>query len=493
MHVRRIYALPVAAALSLVPLAFHAPSSRAVAAPRRPNILLIETDDQTLESIRVMQTVQSRLVARGTSFTRAYASRPLCCPSRATVLTGQYAHNSGLWNNTLPNGSFYGLRHQNNTLPVWLHRAGYHTALLGKYLNGYGTRDPRQVPPGWDDWHGSVDWSTYHYRDFTLNDNGTPHEYVGRYQPDVYGRIGATIVRRSAALARPFFFWLAFAAPHFGKPPDPDDPALPTPNVADRYRDSFAGEPLHSGPSFNEADVSDKPRFISAIPRFDAAKQAAIQEAYQQQLETLQSVDDAVGRVLSALDASGEARNTLVVFTSDNAYFYGQHRLDQGKDLPYEPATRVPLIMRGPHVPSGVRRNQLVANVDLAPTFLDAANASPGRLMDGRSLIPLANHAALARSRPILLEAKGRAGQVHGLGRPRLRSWFGVRTPRYVYTSYTYADPALPRDFELYDMRQDPNQLVNRVDEPALAGVRARLAGTLAALMSCSGATCRNP
>jgi arylsulfatase A-like enzyme len=179
------------------------------------------------------------------------------------VLTGQYAHNHGVLGNEPPDGGFRKLD-STNTLAVWLQRAGYHTAHLGKYLNHYGEADPTEVPPGWSDWNGSVDPSTYNFLNTTLNENGTLVSYRGQYQADVYAEKASEIVRRGAASGQPFFAWIAFTGPHAGGPREPDDPGSSgnggTPAVADRHRDAFAFEPVPDVPSFNEADVSDKPR-----------------------------------------------------------------------------------------------------------------------------------------------------------------------------------------------------------------------------------------
>ncbi len=354
---RRAVPAALVAATVLLQGAVAEPPPVQAQAPR-PNVVVIMTDDQTAASLRVMANVRRLLAERGTTFTRSFTVYPQCCPSRASVLTGQYAHNHGVLGNSPPAGGYVKLDHS-NTLPVWLEDAGYHTAHIGKYLNGYGAGDPLEIPPGWSEWRGSVDPSTYRYTGYTLNEEGTLSTYAG-YQTDVYAAKAVNVIERRAPLARPFFLSVAFLAPHSGAPADPDDPGagIVTPSPAPRHRDAFSSEPLPTPPSFNEADVSDKPAGISGRVLLPPARIAAIRENYQQELESLLAVDQAVARIIGALRESGELANTFVIFTSDNGFFHGEHRIAQGKNLPYEPAIRVPLVVRGPGVPAGRRLHE---------------------------------------------------------------------------------------------------------------------------------------
>jgi N-acetylglucosamine-6-sulfatase len=471
---RRVLLAALVATAVLLPGAADEPQHAGAQAPPRPNIVVIMTDDQTAESVRVMANVRRLLVERGTSFTNSFTVYPQCCPSRATFLTGQYAHNHGVLGNSPPAGGYIKLNHA-NTLPVWLASSGYYTAHIGKYLNGYGGRDPREIPPGWTEWRGSVDPSTYRYTGYTLNENRTLTTYAG-YQTDVYATKAAEIILRRAPLAQPFFLSVAFLAPHSGAPADPDDPGagIVTPSPAPRHRNAFAAEPLPRPPSFNEADVSDKPSGIRNRSLLPTTRISAIRENYQQELESLLAVDEAVARIVAALQASGELANTLVIFTSDNGFFHGEHRVAQGKNLPYEPAIRVPLALRGPGVPAGLRLGQRVANVDLAPTIVDAANATPGRLLDGRSLLPLLASPATPLARDLLVE-RG----------PGEDPYAALRTNRYLYVEYASGAR------ELYDLATDPYQLRSRHADPAYASVRSNLAARLARMRTCRGANCR--
>lgn len=470
------------AATALVGALACAPAATAANKDDKPNVLVLETDDQTLESLRVMTTTQKLLAAKGTTFDNSFASFPLCCPSRSTLLTGQYAHNHGVFGNSPPFGGYAKLDHA-NTLAVWLQAAGYRTTHLGKFLNGYGAGNPSEIPPGWSEWYASVDPSTYRYWNYTLNENGTLVNYgadEAEYQTDVYARKAVDIVRRQAESRRPFFLWTAFLAPHSGSGvEDTDDPDnFATPEPAPRHRNRFAAEALPRPASFNELDMSDKPRTIRNRPRFGAPRTAAIRENYQQRLESLLAVDEAIGQILNALASTGELDDTLVVFTSDNGFFHGEHRLQSGKTFLYEPSIRVPLIVRGPGVPRGERRRQLVSNQDLAATIVDAAGARPARTLDGRSLFPVLDDAEVEYGRDLLLEGASGSGQ-------NRVTYSAVRTPRFVYAEYSNGDR------ELYDLSIDPDQVQSLHDHPAYVGTRSELAARLLNLRTCGGSGCQ--
>jgi arylsulfatase A-like enzyme len=255
-------------------------------------------------------------------------------------------------------------------------------------MNLYGRGDPYEVPPGWDEWYATVDPTTYRYYGYTVNENGTLRTY-GRdrdpqwYSTDFIARRSADIVERLAPSPQPFFLSVGFLAPHTGGPREPGDPAgIATPAIAPRHRGAFAAARLPQPASFDEADVSDKPAFLRR-PRLRPRTVAEIGALYRQRLESLKAVDDAVERIVDGLRDAGELERTLIVFTSDNGYLAGEHRLGHGKAQVYEPAIRVPLMIRGPGVPRASRPSQLVTNADLAPTILDVADATAGRPQDG--------------------------------------------------------------------------------------------------------------
>jgi N-acetylglucosamine-6-sulfatase len=455
--------------------AVDASAASAAGTDERPNVVVIMTDDQTVESLRVMTKVDRRLTDRGARFANSFVSLPLCCPSRATFLTGQYAHN----HHVFANGHYRKLDHS-NTLAVWLQNAGYNTVHLGKYLNGYGQADPTEIPPGWTEWHALLGggWSlgsTHRYYDYTLNENGKLVTYGRAYQTDLLARKAVRIIGRRAAQTAPFFLWVAFLAPHAGGPAESDDPAGPlTPVPAPRHRNAFASSPLPKPPGFNERNVSDKPIGIRSRPRLTSDRITGIRENYQQRLESLLAVDEAVAAMVGALRESGELTRTLIVFTSDNGFFHGEHRLPSGKELVYEPSIRVPLIMRGPGIPAGLRLRQHVANIDVAPTIVEATGATAGRAMDGLSLLALINDPTIRLGRDLLIERKPGEGD-----------FSAIRTARYLYAEHWNGE------HELYDLAADPYELKSLHASSAYDAVEGDLAARLAWLRTCAGETCR--
>jgi N-acetylglucosamine-6-sulfatase len=454
----------------------------AAVAPPRPNVVVLETDDQTLAEMEVLPNVRRLIGDEGVTFDENFDSFSLCCPSRASFLTGQYSHNNGVRGNALPQGGFEKLD-GTRTLPVWLQQSGYYTVHLGKYLNGYGRRNPLEIPPGWSEWHGSVDPSTYRYYNYTLNENGVLTTYCAVpqpscYQTDVYRDKANEIIRRRAPEATPFFLWVAFLADHAGNPRDPDDPPnLATPVPAPRYKDRFAGTPLPQPPSFNEADVSDKPAGIRRRALLTPRQIAGIQENWQQRRETLLAVDEAVASIVETLRQTGELDNTLLVFSSDNGFFHGEHRVRSGKVLLYEESIHLPLLMRwtgSKSLPRGVHRKQLAMNVDDAETILDAAGARAGRTEDGVSLLRLWRDGGLELGRDLLVDNTPGAGHFDA-----------IRSRNFLYAEHQNGDR------ELYDLQKDPYELQSQHANPAYDQIRNALALRLHNLVTCAGATCR--
>jgi N-acetylglucosamine-6-sulfatase len=472
--VRKLLVLPLAV---LAAFPASASTSSEAATPRpRPNIVVVMSDDQTVESLRVMTNLNELLARQGATFANSFASFPLCCPSRATFLTGQYGHNHTIMGNAPPQGGYEKLRPtEASTLPAWLRAGGYQTVHIGKYLNGYGRTNPTHVPAGWTEWYGSIDPSTYRFYGYTLNENGRLVNYgtsSQQYQADVYTAKAVDAVRRLAPRSEPFFLSVAYLAPHSGGPRESDDPAnQATPVPAPRHKDRFASEPLPTPPSFNEADVSDKPRVVRNRRLLPQRRIAGVTENYRQRLESLLAVDEGVAAIVRALQSAGELDNTLFVYTADNGFFHGEHRIPAGKVQVYEPSIRVPLVIRGPGVPRGVRMTQAAVNVDVAATIADAANVRAGRTVDGISLLPLLANRTRFVGRDVLLETP---------------QYSAIHTPRYVYAEYANGDR------ELYDLVADPHQLASRHADAAASPIRTELARRLAALRRCSGASCRS-
>ena len=467
-----------------------APRDQAAAQPR-PNVVVIETDDQTQASMKVMSTVNSRIAAKGVTFANSFVNFSLCCPSRATFLTGQYAHNHGVESNAPPNGGFsaFERRHAHDNLAVWLEHAGYFTGLIGKYLNLYGRHDPTLVPPGWSDWHAALDegapgvqGNSQAVYDYTLNENGTLVDYGSApqdFKQDVLTQKAVDFIDQRAPQPEPFFLWLTYTAPHFGGPnPSPEPPfdCDDAPKPAPRHAGAFASERLPRPPSFNEANVSDKPRYVRRAPRLDRPEVADLARTYRCELESLLSVDEGVGRGLDALKAPGVLRDTDGVYTSDNGFMHGEHRIPGSKTVPYEESIRVPLVIRGPGIPRDATARDLAINADLAPTIARIAGARPRLTMDGRSLLGVARHPTRRTGRRLLIEAS----RFHGIP-----AYDALRTRRYVLIAYHDGER------ELYDLKRDPFELHNRSSAPASSAVRRRLAAELRKLKRCSGRSCR--
>ncbi|MGH6886897.1 MAG: sulfatase family protein, partial [Geminicoccales bacterium] len=456
-----------------------------------PNVVVVMSDDQTVESLRVMPKLDRLLADEGITFTNAFAANPVCCPSRATFLTGQYSHNNGVLRNAPPNGGHVALD-DSETLAVWLQRAGYFTAHIGTYLNGYGQADPLEIPRGWDDWHGAIHPTHSRMYGYTLNENGTLVTYgdfevedPAAYQTDVYATKAAEVIAARAPSRKPFFLTVAPLAPHGETTPDdpetePLEPNNPRP--APRHAGAFADEPHPRPASFDEADVSDKPAEIRARAPLSAGDEAAMGDRYRARLASLLALDELVETIVGELGAARELNRTLIVFTTDNGFLLGEHRLRATKAFPYEESIRVPLIVRGPGLPRGTRRHQPVVNADLAPTILHYARGEAGVRADGRSLHRLIADKHLEPGRAVLIENWCQPNE--SCFDPQVPRYAGVRTARYLYAEHAAGD------VELYDLERDPFELESRHADPAYASERAALDRLLGRLAGCAGRSC---
>jgi arylsulfatase A-like enzyme len=398
------------------------------------NVVLIVADDQPERSLATMPLVQSELVARGVTFTNAVVSNPLCCPSRATILTGRYAHATKVWRNYPPFGGWSRfVPWESRTVAVRLDDAGYTTAFLGKYLNGYGLEGDPPVPPGWDRWFAFVPSGAASYYDYALNVDGAlvqrGHEPAD-YSTDVLAEEAERILR---SVQEPFFLVVAPFAPH--------TPFEPPPRYAD------APVAFVPGPAYNESDMRDKPRWARSLPQVDATGQAV------GQMRSLLAVDDLVGRVVRVLEEQNRLAGTTVIYTSDNGIAWGDHRW-LWKSAPWEESIGVPLVVRADGLARPGQNTELVANTDLAPTIAELAGLPPSPT-DGLSLVPL-----LRGERPrtwrrfVTLESVSL--RISHSPHVRIPSYCGLRARDYVYVQYA------PGDEELYDLRADPWQLSNR-------------------------------
>lgn len=442
-------------------------------ADRRPNVVLITTDDQTLSDMHWMPRTRRLLGAAGVTFTQGISPHPLCCPARALMLTGQYAQNNGVRDNSGDHGGFESLERPGNTVATWLRRSGYRTAMIGKFLNLYYERHGQQG--GWDVWNplvGNTVYEPYDHRFFADPPGGGERKHV----TDAVRDQTLALIDAWSAEDRPFFIWSSYVAPHGGCTEEKRDCSAP-PVPPERYADAYPGSVLPSlrKPSFNERAMGDKPRWMRRL-----AKQspAAMKGLFQARIRSLAAVDEAVAATVETLRERGELANTYLLFTSDNGYLLGEHRLEE-KIFAYQESLRVPFLLRGPGVPPGVKRRQVVSTVDIAPTLVDVAGANAMRTMDGRSMMPFAES-----PRKLTRTALIQAGPRRRIG-TRQWTYRGAYTPRYTYVRWTRTGFE-----ELYDRRRDPYELSNVAGNARYRAVRAEMRHRTKVLKRCSGRSC---
>jgi N-acetylglucosamine-6-sulfatase len=448
-----------------------APERGARGTRNQPNVVLVQTDDQSLTQFnrRSMPKISKLLGDEGTRFPHAYLTTPDCCPSRASLITGEYGHNNGVLHN-----AYSLLRHKTNVLPVWLQRAGYVTAHIGKFLNGYRHLEPA---PGWTQWHTTLE--NGHYYDYDLSVNGKrmhhgerPRDYVTR----VFGRAAIHMIDRYVPGRRPLYLQLDEVAPHVAKGGrNVTSACSPVPDPRDEGK--FKATPLPHPPSFDERDMSDKPAFMRGIPRISRDDIHRMKRNYGCGLASLRSVDRSVERIYDEIKRLGELNNTVFVFYTDNGIFYGEHRLPFGKLNPYNEALSTPLVMRVPRHYLGGKKavghvSAPVANIDLAPTILRLAHVKPCkkpgncRIMDGRSLLPLiaGRNPRWAPDRPIGMEINTEHGSAKHLA---ACEYSGVRVGEETFVKYRRVQKLgsnkciADHEFESYDLAKDPYQLHN--------------------------------
>jgi N-acetylglucosamine-6-sulfatase len=556
---RLLFAASVLALLAAIGFAVGPASERASAAAQdsalegpRPNIVVIQTDDQTLDQlyatytppgsgpVAVMPNTLELIAGKGVTFNRYYVPYPLCCPSRVSLLTGRYNHNNNVRGNVQPNGGFTGFNQRaaaSHNLATWLAGAGYRTIHVGKFLNGYGDEpydNGTIVPPGWNAWHTVLNADTFHYfYGYQLNNNGNvegPYGDSGSWDTRLYGEKddpgcpfaplnGKPCLYETDVLTRvateemigtqpetPFYLQLDYTAPHgdFRRPAGPEP--------APRHYDTLPGAAYPHGRSqgFNEGNVNDKPRFIREAPYLSPTEVHTYRVYYQKMLESLRAIDDGVKEVVNTLAYTGRLQNTYILFVSDNGFFFGEHRLTGGKFLAYEPATHLPLLIRGPGIKHATATGELAANIDIAPTILELTGAEADKSIDGRSLVPFMEDTTLRTRRPILFESFVETNDVEANGaepsrpsRPARASRAGDRaTASIVAPPKDYAGIRLgPYKYiawpdgqkELYDITKDPYELRNIVRDGNYFAIRAFLHAELLRLQECVGRTCQEP
>jgi N-acetylglucosamine-6-sulfatase len=418
----------------------------ASAARQLPNIILIVTDDQRWDTLRYMPAVTRKLVERGVKFENGFVTNPLCCPSRTSILTGAYSHSTHVYSN---NGFWQ--FHDSSTIATWLHAAGYRTALIGKYLNGY---QGSYVPPGWDRWVAFRRGELGYYRyGFDVDGRDSPLARRRTYSTDFLAQKAVSFVRNAR---RPFFLYFAPYGPHA--------PATP----ARRHAGAFADLSPWRPPSYDEQDVSDKPRWVRALPPLLARDRSWMDSLRRRQLQSLLAVDDAVSKLIAEVRRARMMRKTFIVYTSDNGLIWGEHRVKAKKRAFYEEAIHVPFVVRyGALIHTARRERRPVLGIDLAPTFAELSGTkAPGS--EGRSILALLrNSSDSAWRKSFLIEQKG--SKRNSKWPP---TYCAVRTHAYAFATYRTGER------ELYDLRRDRFQNENHAGSTRatrIAGLRRRL------------------
>jgi N-acetylglucosamine-6-sulfatase len=463
----------------------YATSASAVtaAAAPRPNVVFVLTDDLSWNLVRYMPQVR-QLQNDGLTFTDYTVTDSLCCPSRSSIFTGRFPHDTGVFTNGGNDGGFdffHNHGEEAQTFATALQATGYRTAMMGKYLNGYepaateGGSQP-YVPPGWTEW--DVAGNGYPEFNYNLNENHRIVHYGSApkdYLTDVLAGKGVKFIADSAAAQKPFLLEIATFAPHAPYTPAPRD------------ADSFPGLTAPRGPAFNTLPTDAPPWLASRAP-LSAAEKSAIDTAFRKRVQAVQAVDRMIGQLRAALGKAGVARNTLVVFSSDNGYHMGEYRLNPGKMTAFDTDVRVPLVVAGPGIASGATSRAAVENIDLAPTYQQLAGANTPSNVDGHTLVPLLHGGSGANWRTAnLVEHHGPdalAGDpdlpAPNSGNPP--SYEAIRTGTYTYVEYVDGSR------EYYDRTKDPDELANLAGSlgPARLG---QLHAALTRLANCHGGT----
>jgi arylsulfatase A-like enzyme len=432
------------------------PDSAKRRADRRLNVVVILSDDERSDGTVVMKNVQTLLAAHGVSFTDAHVTTSMCGPSRASILTGQYAHHTGVLENFGPH-SFPAFTEASNDLGVWMHRAGYQTALVGKYVNAYTNANvSHAVPPGWDDWQVMDSIPMEAYYNYSINDNGHLEHYGNKPSDYSTSVLANKAVKFIKGARRPFFLYFAPVAPHL--------PAIPAKRDQGKLENIA---PIHS-PNFNQRNIGKEPWRFWHKDLLSAAAQLYINHVRVRQEESLLALDRSVRSVVQALRARHELNRTVIVYTSDNGFLWGEHRLG-GKVWPYQESTHVPMIVRTPWTTTPQRNNQPVLNIDIAPTVSALTGVEPGLPEDGRSFVPFLHGEQVPWRHAFLEEYLGK-DLLHKNGPP---PYVAVQTRRSLYVEYKNGWR------ELYNLRKDPWEMNNIAVGPGMKPLETKLSATL--------------
>lgn len=425
--------------------------SRAQSNPgSQPNIVFVLTDDLALNLVQYMPHVL-QMQKDGVTFTNYFVTDSLCCPSRSSIFTGRYPHNTGIFRNLGKDGGYQGFRargHEQATFATALTAAGYRSAMLGKYLNGY---EPAKDPPaaGWTSWAvaGGGGYAEFRYN---LNQDGKIVHYGDQpadYLTDVLSGLAVRFIKQTAG--NPFFVEIATFAPH--------GPYTPAPRDANAFPEIRAPRT----PSYDATADPAGPKWLLPYPALTDANIAAIDRDFRKRAQSVLAIDKMIGELQAAVAAIGQERNTYFVFSSDNGYHMGEHRLMPGKMTAYDSDIHVPLIVTGPGVPAGATAQEFAENVDLCPTFTDLAGAQVPANVDGRSLVPLLHQQKAADWRTVaLVEHRGQVNDPSDPDRPGPRSgnpptYEAIRALTYLYVEFANGDR------EYHDLTTDPHELRN--------------------------------
>jgi N-acetylglucosamine-6-sulfatase len=399
----------------------------------KPNIVFVLTDDQFPGTENAMPALKSNITSQGIKFTNMTSTFPLCCPGRATIQRGQYAHNTHIYGNSLPLGGWAKFRNQGlqrSTMATWLNRSGYQTGLFGKYMNNY--RDTT-IPPGWDRWYA---WNGPNEGWSHLNDQGHGRPLNRPEADSLVSKNALEFLDNRLNNAAPVFAFVNFGAMH--------DPYYHA-NIDD---DRFKGARVPRSPAFNEDNVRDKPPKVRNLSRLSSSEISELDRDYRNGLRSLMRVDRFVGKASALLRRKGEMDDTYFVFYTDNGAHFGQHRLPHGKLQPYEEDVNFPLIVRGPGIPRGVKNGKLVGNHDIAPTLARIGGASIPAFVDGRSFLTLAKDPNAPWSRTAVLSERETNNEAPN-------KWSMLRMGGKVYTRHEGGSR------EYYDLAKDPHQVHN--------------------------------
>ncbi|MFE0103515.1 sulfatase [Streptomyces sp. NPDC059009] len=449
--------------------------------PKRPNVVFVLTDDLSSDLVNHMPHVKEMQKA-GTSFANYTVTDSLCCPSRSSIFTGKYPHNTGVFTNTPPDGGFDTFNKRGNedrTFATELKKQGYRTAMMGKYLNGYEPDmtvggEKNYVPPGWDEW--DVAGNGYKEYDYTLNENGRTVDY-GRepkdYLTDVVSDKGQDFIGESAQDGKPFMLDISTFAPH--------GPATPAPQDEGKYPNLPSPKP----PAYNTTPEK-APTWLADKKPLTAQQQKKITTTYRKRVRAVQAVDRMIGDLQKRLKKEGVYDNTVFAFASDNGFHMGQYRLMPGKQTAFDTDVNVPLVMTGPGIRKGATSKAVASNIDLCPTFTDLGGATPDAAADGRSLVPLLKGATPDDwPQSALIEHHGPNTAPNDPDKPRKGSgnppsYEAVRTDTYTYVEYKNGAR------EYYDRSEDPDQLHNIYGQLSAERKKA-LSAAVAELRTCKG------